>query len=90
MTRETVVSASPEEVLALARDYFVSGESGYSAAVVDEGEGYVRFRAFRGLLAVSAVPEPEGTRVRCSTLRYHPAIGKFLHMLETDRSVPKS
>lgn len=90
MTREIVVAQAPEEIVALAKNYFTSGESGYSGSVVEEGEGYVRFRTFRGLLAISASPEAEGrTRVRCSTLRYHPSIGKFLAMLEIRPSVPQ-
>ena len=86
MTRETLVARSPEDVLALAKAYFPSGESGYSGSLVEEGEGYVRFRTFRGSLAVRALQEDGGTRVRCSTLRYHPSIGKFLAMLETEPS----
>lgn len=86
MTRETLVTQSPEEVLALAKAYFPSGESGYSGTLVEEGEGYVRFRTFRGSLAVWASRQDGDTRVRCSTLRYHPSIGKFLAMLATEPS----
>lgn len=87
MTRETTVSQSPGQVLALAKRYFTSAESGYAGSLVEEGEGYLRFRAFRGLLAVSAWEEDDGqTHVRISTLRHHPSIGKFLRMLETDPS----
>jgi hypothetical protein len=83
MTRETLVSLSPEEVIELAKSYFTSPASGYSGSLVEEGDGFVRLQTFRGHLAVSATREGDATRVRCSTLRYHPSIGKFLLSLST-------
>lgn len=83
MLRETLVSLSPEEVIDLAKSYFTSPASGYSGSLVEEGDGFARFETFRGHLAVSATLEGDATRVRCSTLRYHPSIGKFLLSLET-------
>jgi hypothetical protein len=84
MTRETLVSLSPDEVVGLAKNYFTEASSGYSGSLVEEGEGFVRFETFRGHLAVHAARDGEQTRVRCSTLRYHPSIGKFLLMLATE------
>jgi hypothetical protein len=84
MTREALVSLSPHAVIDLAKRYFTSPQSGYSGTVVEEGDGYVRFETFRGHLAVHATREGDATRVRCSTLRYHPSIGQFLLMLETE------
>jgi hypothetical protein len=83
MTREILVSLSPEDVLGLARRYFSAADSGYSGTIVEEGAGYIRFETFRGHLAVAASHDGVATRVRCSTLRYHPSIGKFLALLET-------
>jgi hypothetical protein len=83
MTREVLVSLSPTEVIELAKGYFTDPESGYSGTLVEQGEGYVRFQTFRGYLAVSARPDDGRTRVRCSTLRYHSSIGKFLLQLQT-------
>lgn len=90
MTREVLVSLSPVEVIELAKSYFTDPSSGYSGTLVEEGEGYARFQTFRGYLAVFARGEGAGTRVRCSTLRYHPAIGKFLLQLETGSPVAGS
>ena len=84
MTRETLASLSPAEVIDLAKDYFSSGASGYSGTLVEEGGGFVRFDTFRGHLAIFATREGDSTRVRCSTLRYHPSIGKFLSSLSTE------
>ncbi len=89
MTREASVSLSPEEVLALARSFFTSPESGFSGTLVEEGEGFARFQTFRGNLAVTAWREGGETRVRCSTLRYHPSIGQFLLRLKSESPVPK-
>lgn len=86
MTRETSVSLSPEEIVDLAKAFFTSLESGYSASLVDEGDGFVRLQTFRGHLAITAWREGERTRVRLSTLRYHPSIGEFLLRIETQSS----
>lgn len=83
MTREVLVSLSPDEVIELAKGYFTDPDSGYSGTLIEEGEGYARFQTFRGYLAISARPDEGRTRVRCSTLRYHSSIGKFLLQLRT-------
>jgi hypothetical protein len=88
MTRESLVSLSPDAVIELAKTYFTGTESGYSGTLVEEGEGYARFETFRGHLAVAASQDGEQTRVRCSTLRYHPSLGKFLLLLETETGGP--
>ena len=90
MTRESLVALSPDTVLNLAKTHFTDPGTGYSGTLVEEGEGFARFEIFRGHLAVAASPDGERTRVRCSTLRYHPSIGKFLLMLETESVVPGS
>jgi hypothetical protein len=90
MTRETLVSLPVLEVVELAKDFFTDPSSGYSGSLVEEGEGYARFDTFRGHLAVFAESVGERTRVRCSTLRYHPALGKFLLRLETQSSVSEA
>ncbi len=78
MTRETLVKLTPEETLERAKAFFTGPESGYSGTLIEDGDGFVRFRTFRGVLAIMADREGEFTRVRCSTLRYHPSVGKFL------------
>ncbi len=88
MTRESLVALSPETVIDLAKNYFTDPSSGYSGTLVEQGEGYVRFQTFRGHLALAASADGERTRVRCSTLRYHPSIGQFLLLLETESSLP--
>lgn len=84
MTRESLVSLSPEAVIELAKSYFTDAQSGYSGTLVEEGDGFARFQTFRGHLAIAAATEGQRTRVRCSTLRYHPSIGKFLTLLATE------
>ena len=84
MTREALVSLSPEEVVDLATGYFTSARSGFSGLLVEKGEGFARFTTFRGQLAISATRDGDHTRVRCSTLRYHPSIGKFLLLLASE------
>jgi hypothetical protein len=87
MTRETLVSLPAVDVVELAKSFFTDPSSGYSGSLIEVGEGYARFDTFRGHLAVFAASEGGRTRVRCSTLRYHPSIGKFLLQLETQSSV---
>jgi hypothetical protein len=90
MKRETLVSLSPDRVLDLAKGFFASTNSGYAGTLVEEGEGFVRFQTFRGQLAISVSPQGERLRVRCSTLRYHPSIGKFLLQLETEAAAARA
>lgn len=83
MKREALVSLSPDQVLDRAREYFSDASSGYGGTLVEEGDGFARFDTFRGHLAVYATRDGTRTRVRCSTLQYHPSIGKFLMQLRT-------
>ncbi|UCC72649.1 MAG: hypothetical protein JSV86_20195 [Gemmatimonadota bacterium] len=84
MTRDTLVSLPPDRVLHLAKGFFTGTESGYAGTLVEEGESFARFQTFRGQLAISTSPDGERTRVRCSTLRYHPSIGRFLLQLQSE------
>ncbi len=84
MTREALVSLSPDEIVNLAVGFFTDPSSGYAGTLVEQGEGFARFQTFRGQLAIHTSRDGERTRVRCSTLRYHPSMGKFLLQLETE------
>lgn len=92
MTREILLDLEPREVLERAKRFFTGPDSGYAGGVDGDGPGFVRFRAFRGILAVTAVREGgEGgreaaTRVRISTLRSHPSIPLFLTLLQGESS----
>lgn len=84
MTREIRVDLPPREVLERAKRFFTGADSGYAGSLEEEGEGFARFRAFRGTIAVTALREGDGegrTRVRISTLRAHPSIPLFLTSL---------
>ena len=84
MTREIRVDLPSREVLERAKRFFSGAESGYAGWLEEEGEGFVRFRAFRGTIAVTALREDDGrgrTHVRISTLRAHPSIPLFLTLL---------
>lgn len=83
MTREIRVDWAPSEVLERAKRFFTGPESGYAGGIDGEGDGFVRFRTFRGTFAVTALREGDATRVRVSTLRSHPAVPLFLTMLRT-------
>ena len=86
MKREALVSLSPDQVLDLAKEYFSDVSSGYGGTLIEKGDGFARFDTFRGHLAVYAIRDGTQTRVRCSTLQYHPSIGKFLMQLQTESS----
>ena len=89
MTREIRVDLPPPDVLARAKRFFAGPESGYAGSIDGEGDGFVRFRTFRGTIAVSARREGEGdslTRVRVSTLRAHPSVPLFLTWLRESGS----
>lgn len=89
MTREIRIDLPPREVLERAKRFFTGADSGYAGWLEEEGEGFVRFRAFRGTIALTALREGDGegrTHVRISTLRAHPSIPLFLTSLREPAS----
>jgi len=83
MTSEVMTRLAPSEVIREAKRFFTDEDSVCAAALVDESESHVTLSTFRSRLAVSAVAEPEGTRVRVSTLRPDESVGKFLFHIRT-------
>lgn len=89
MTREIWVDLPPNNVLERAKRFFMGADSGYAGWLDGEGEGFVRFRTFRGTLAVTSLRDEAAggrTRVRISTLRAHPSIPLFLTQLRESAS----
>ncbi|MFQ5746854.1 MAG: hypothetical protein ACE5HF_06495 [Gemmatimonadota bacterium] len=78
MTTEVHSRLAPAEVLMEAKRFFTGEDSVAAASLVDESHSHVTLSRFRSRLAVSAVADGEGSRVRVSTLRPDESIGKFL------------
>jgi hypothetical protein len=80
--QEYHTSATPEEVLAEAKDFFTRRNSIYAAFLEREGPGYVSFRG-QGTeeLIIAAVPDGGGTRVTGSTYLFDMQIARFFTTL---------
>jgi hypothetical protein len=80
--QEYHTSATPEEVLAEAKDFFTRRNSIYAAFLEREGPGYVSFRG-QGTeeLIIAAVTDGGGTRVTGSTYLFDMQIARFFTTL---------
>lgn len=77
-------SASPAEVLALAKNFFASRPSLYSAFIDKQGPEFCTFRGQGGeeiVIATSPAPNGAGTRVTGSTYLFDMQIARFFSTL---------
>jgi hypothetical protein len=82
--QETTTSSSPAEVLALAKTFFSSRPSLYSAFLDKEGPNFCTFRGQGGeeiVIGVSPAPDGAGTRVTGSTYLFDMQISRFFSTL---------
>jgi hypothetical protein len=82
--QETMTSSSPAEVLALAKTFFSSRPSLYSAFLDKEGPNFCTFRGQGGeeiVIGVSAAADGAGTRVTGSTYLFDMQISRFFSTL---------
>ena len=82
--QETTTSAGSAEVLALAKTFFPSRPSLYSAFLDKEGPNFCTFRGQGGeeiVIGVSAAPDGNGTRVTGSTYLFDMQISRFFSTL---------
>jgi hypothetical protein len=80
--QEYHTTATPEEVIAEAKDFFTRRNSIYASFLEREGPGYVTFRG-QGTeeLVIAAVADGGGTRVTGSTYLYDMQIARFFTTL---------
>ena len=86
MTTETTTRLSPEEAIAVSREYFTRTLIGYSGTIEDETETSLLLNDFRNRIAISATAGNEGesaTRVRVSTLRPDALVAKYVTFIRT-------
>jgi len=82
MTHETVTTANPGEVIALAKTFFSSRVPHRAAYPEREGPSYLQLRGQGGEeVALAIFPTDDGHRVRASTLLFDQAVERFLSTL---------
>jgi hypothetical protein len=82
--QETTTSASPAEVLSLAKTFFSSRPSLYSAFLDKDGPNFCTFRGQGGeeiVIGVSPAADGAGTRVTGSTYLFDMQISRFFSTL---------
>ena len=82
--QEIATSASPADVLALAKTFFSSRPSLYSAFLDKEGPNFCTFRGQGGeeiVIGVSPATDGNGTRVTGSTYLFDMQISRFFSTL---------
>ncbi len=82
MTYETLTSLEAAEVIGRAKDFFANRVPHNAAYPEKEGPGWLVLRGQGGEeVALAALPAPEGTRVRGSSLLFDQAVDRFLATL---------
>ncbi len=82
--QEATTSASPADVLAMAKTFFASRPSLYATFIDKQGPGFCSFRGQGGeeiAIAASAAPDGAGTRVTASTYLFDMQIARFFSTL---------
>jgi hypothetical protein len=82
MTYETVTALAPEEVVRRAKEFFLRRVPATGAFVESESPRHVVLRGQGGEeLVIAAVPAPEGSAVRGSTLLFDQQVRRFFSTL---------
>ena len=82
MTYETVTALAPEEVVRRAKEFFLRRVPATGAFVESESPRHVVLRGQGGEeLVIAAVPSPEGSAVRGSTLLFDQQVRRFFSTL---------
>ena len=82
MTHTTAVALPPREILERAKSFFAERVPNASAFVEKEGPTFLVLRGQGGEeIAISAVAEGGGSRVRASTLFFDQALDRFFSTL---------
>lgn len=82
MIHTTAVALPPREILERAKSFFAERVPNASAFVEKEGPTFLVLRGQGGEeIAISAVPEGGGSRVRASTLFFDQALDRFFSTL---------
>ena len=81
--QEMITDATPDEVLAQAKEFFSTRPTLYAAFLDKEGPGFCSFRGQGGEEIVLAVRPAEGggTQVTASTYLYEMQVARFLGTL---------
>lgn len=82
--QEATTSASPTQVLSLAKAFFATRPSLYSTFIDKQGPGFCSFRGQGGeeiVIAAAPAPDGSGTRVTGSTYLFDMQIARFFSTL---------
>lgn len=84
MVHEAVTTLSATEILARAKRFFAERVPMYAAYPEKEGPTWLTLRGQGGEeIAIAAIAEANGTRVRASTLLFDQVVSRFLSTLPT-------
>jgi len=82
MQHETRTALPGTQVLTLAKSFFTERVPQYGAFLEKEGPTFVTFRGQGGEeIAIAVFEQPEGTRVRASTLLFDQIVDRFFSIL---------
>lgn len=81
LVQEVVTDFSAAEVVRMARDYFTTRFSQYSAFVQEESASHIVLGFDTGEVVIGTVQEDGRTKVRGSTSRVHHELSQFLATL---------
>jgi hypothetical protein len=88
MLHEMTTTLPPEEVLDRAESFFAERVPQYAAFPEKRSESYAVFRGQGGEeIAVAVFEEPQGVRIRASSLLHQQAIGRFFSTLPRKEDV---
>ena len=81
LVQEVVTDIASEEVVRMAREFFMSRFSQYSAFVQEESDAHIVMSFDTGEVVIGTVPDDGRTKVRGSTPRVHHELSQFLATL---------
>jgi hypothetical protein len=87
LIQEVCTDCPPQEVIRLAKEFFLTRFSPWGADVESESDSHVSFRLEAGELVIGVGPDGERTLVRGSTSRVHHELSQFLTLLSSPEQV---
>lgn len=87
LIQEVVTDLAPKEVIARAREFFLTRFSPYAGFVEEESDHHLKFHMEAGELLIGTSTHQHGTLVRGSTSRVHHELSAFLATLAPPEEV---
>ncbi len=87
LVQEVVTDIAPGEVVRMAREFFTTRFSQYSAFVQEESDAHIVLTLDSAEVVIGTAPEDGRTKVRGSTSRVHHELSQFLATLASAEEV---